>query len=98
MKLESKTRAIAAIAGLLLLGMPLAFVLTMLLYPFWNWFEAASGVAAMGHSGPAGWCYVAIYSAMLLACLIGARIAVKRASIALSSIDAAGARATRKPE
>jgi len=100
MTLTPKTRAIIAIAALLALGMPLAFILTLLLYPFWNWFEAVTGVEAMGHSGPAGWCYFAIYSAMLLACFIGARVAIKRASIATSSIDAAGIRpgASRKTE
>lgn len=78
-KLAPKSKAIIAIGALLVLGMPLAFILTMLLYPFWNWFEASTGVEAMGHSGPAGWCYVAIYSAMLLACLLGARVAVRHA-------------------
>ena len=100
MKLTSKTNSLLAIAGLLLLGMPLAVILTMLLYPFWNWLEAVTGAEATGHSGPVGWCYVVVYAAMLLACSIGARMAIKRASMQLSSIDAAGTRpgAPRKSE
>lgn len=78
MKLSPRNKSILAIVGLLLLGLPLAFILTLLLYPFWNWLEAVTGVESMGHSGPAGWCYVAVYSAMLLACFIGARVAIRR--------------------
>ena len=100
MKLAAKTQSIITIGSLLVLGMPLAFILTMLLFPFWGWFETLTGVEAMGHSGPAGWCYLAVYSVMLVACFIGAHVAIKRASIAPSSSDAVGIGpgATRKPE
>ena len=43
------------------LALPLALILTFILSPFWNWFEAASGIESMGHSGPANWCFVAMF-------------------------------------
>jgi hypothetical protein len=37
--------------------MPLAFVSTMLGAPLCGWFEARTGIEALGHSGPADWCF-----------------------------------------
>ena len=37
--------------------MPLAFVLVMLGAPLLGGFEARTGIEALGHSGPAGWCF-----------------------------------------
>jgi hypothetical protein len=48
-----------------LLSLPLALVLTVVLSPFWNWFEALSGIESMGHSGPADWCFVATFIALV---------------------------------
>ena len=79
MNLSPENKSIITIAALLVLGLPLAFILTMLLFPFWSWLETLTGVESMGHSGPAGWCYLAVYSAMLLACFVGARVAIRRA-------------------
>ena len=53
-------RAIAIIL-ILLLAIPLAAVVTFVLSPFWNWFEARSGIESIGHSGPAGWCFGAVF-------------------------------------
>lgn len=39
------------------LSAPVALIATWLLAPFWRWFEALTGVEALGHSGPADWCY-----------------------------------------
>ncbi len=44
-----------------LLAVPLALILTFMLSPFWNWFEAVSGIESLGHSGPSEWCYIVIY-------------------------------------
>jgi hypothetical protein len=43
------------------LALPSTLILTVLLSPFWNWFEAVSGIESQGHSGPANWCFVAVY-------------------------------------
>jgi hypothetical protein len=49
-------------AALLLVGcVPLAAFTTLLLFPFWSWVEATFAVEAVGHSGPADWCYWTAY-------------------------------------
>jgi hypothetical protein len=45
----------------LLVALPISAVLTWMLAGFWNWFELHSGIDSIGHSGPAGWCYIALY-------------------------------------
>lgn len=50
--------------GLLLLGLaalPVSFLVTFLLFPFWGWLEASTGIESVGHSGPADWCFVAVF-------------------------------------
>jgi len=46
------------IIGALAAGIPLGVVVTWLLLPLWRWLEATLHVEAIGHSGPAEWCYV----------------------------------------
>ncbi|SDR66931.1 hypothetical protein SAMN05444173_0249 [Opitutus sp. GAS368] len=38
---------------------------------FWGWFEAKAGIEALGHSGPADWCYGVTYAVVLLLGLAG---------------------------
>lgn len=40
---------------------PIAAIATFLLVPLWRWIEAATGIESIGHSGPANWCFVAVY-------------------------------------
>jgi len=47
-------------AVLALAAMPAAFIVTLLLTPLWSWIEATYGVEAIGHSGPADWCFLAV--------------------------------------
>ncbi len=44
---------------------PLALMATLFLAPFWKWLEVVVGVESIGHSGPAEWCYFAIYGILL---------------------------------
>ncbi len=53
-----------------LVAVPVAIVLTILLSPFWNWFETASGIESFGHSGPSEWCYLVIYIPLLVVFVI----------------------------
>ena len=48
---------------LLVLTLPLAAATTIALLPAWSWFEGRWGIEAVGHSGPATWCYVSTYLA-----------------------------------
>ncbi len=46
----------------MLLGLFLAalgsFLFTLIIFPFWGWFEAVTGIESLGHSGPANWCFL----------------------------------------
>lgn len=45
----------------MLAAMPIAIVVTIFLYPFWSWIEQTFAIESVGHSGPANWCFVAVY-------------------------------------
>jgi hypothetical protein len=47
--------------GLVLTSALMSVVITILLFPLWSWIEASTGVESVGHSGPAEWCYIAIF-------------------------------------
>jgi membrane protease YdiL (CAAX protease family) len=53
--------------GLLALAVPASVVTTIALFPLWSWFERYTGIESMGHSGPADWCYLAVFLTMALA-------------------------------
>ena len=36
----------------------LSLILTVILFPFWGWFESVTGIESLGHSGPATWCFL----------------------------------------
>ena len=48
-------------------GLPVAAIATFVLTPVWRWFEAATGIESIGHSGPSGWCFIAVYVLVLAA-------------------------------
>ena len=47
------------------MAVPLTLIATFLLLPVWNWVERELGIEAVGHSGPAEWCFFAIYGLIL---------------------------------
>ena len=47
-----------------------ALAVTLLLYPVWSWLERTTGIESVGHSGPAGWCYLAVWAPMAAALLL----------------------------
>lgn len=76
--MSPRAKGITAVIVLGLLGIPLAFVLTIVLFPFWTWLEARTGIEAAGDAGPAAWCYWLVYFLMLAACAIGAWRAIAK--------------------
>ena len=54
-----------AFAVIGVLAVPLTLALTFILSPFWNWFESVSGIESFGHSGPANWCFAAMFIIIL---------------------------------
>ena len=68
-----RVRHLLAGALILLASLPLGIVLALVLLPLWRWLEQATGIEAVGHSGPAEWCYLA--SVLGCAALLGAAYA-----------------------
>jgi hypothetical protein len=53
------------------LAVPAAIVTTIFMMPLFSWMEARFGIEAVGHSGPAAWCYASVYVTMLAALAVG---------------------------
>ncbi len=53
--------------AILLLSVPVAAVATILLMPLWTWVERELAIEAVGHSGPAVWAFLSVYSIIVLA-------------------------------
>jgi hypothetical protein len=53
--------------SLALMGLPIAVIVTFLALPVWSWVEDNLGLESVGHSGPAPWCFLATYLAVLIA-------------------------------
>ena len=60
--MKQTRRHLSAALLVLLGGVPLSIAATLLLWPFWKWLESTSGIEAVGHSGPAEWCYLATFA------------------------------------
>lgn len=68
MTLNKRLRTAITGLGVALLSIPVALLVTILLVPFWSWLEATSGLESLGHSGPAAWCYLAVYLPVVCIC------------------------------
>ena len=42
-----------------------AFWVTVFLVPLWRWIEKDFGVEAIGHSGPAEWCFYLVFAILM---------------------------------
>jgi hypothetical protein len=49
-----------ALLALIVLALPLSALVTIFILPLWSWLEAITGIEAVGHSGPAVWCYLLV--------------------------------------
>lgn len=50
---------------------PVTFIVNILLYTFWLWFEKKFGIEAAGHSGPAEWTFTLIYFLFITIFILG---------------------------
>ncbi len=64
--MNRQLRAVLLIVMVLLLSAPVSIVVTILLLPLWRWLESFSGIESIGHSGPAEWCYLAVFTLIAL--------------------------------
>jgi hypothetical protein len=62
-----RTRDVLGGIALLLFAVPVSLYASLLLLPLWRWIEANLHVEAVGHSGPADWCFVATYAVVAAA-------------------------------
>jgi hypothetical protein len=63
-------RTAISIVLALLMAVPVSIVATLLLLPLWRWIEVAYGIESIGHSGPAEWCYFAVFAPVALGSLM----------------------------
>jgi hypothetical protein len=57
------------LVGIVLGALFFAFWITIFLVPLWRWIEADFGVEAIGHSGPAEWCFYLVFTVLVLPAL-----------------------------
>jgi hypothetical protein len=75
--MQSSARRILITLVCLTIALPVAAVCTLMLLGLWRWIEATTGIESIGHSGPAGWCYVAVYAIIaVLSIAVGVRAGV----------------------
>jgi TRAP-type C4-dicarboxylate transport system permease small subunit len=63
-------RIFLGMASIILITAPLSVLFTLLLLPFWSWLETTTGIESVGHSGPAAWCYAAVFLIMVVSALL----------------------------
>lgn len=49
---------------ILLVLVPVAVVVTFLLFPLWSYIESTFGIEAVGHAMIAEWCFVSVYASL----------------------------------
>lgn len=54
------------VAGIVLMNLPAAMLVTLLALPFWKWLDVSAGFESYGHSGPAEWCYWTVFALLNL--------------------------------
>jgi hypothetical protein len=73
---------VLSLLGIVVIAAPLSIVTAILLLPLWRWLEASTGIESVGHSGPAEWCYAAVFVVLVagasLVALIRYRVRASR--------------------
>jgi uncharacterized Tic20 family protein len=67
---RSGARWAAIVVVELLVCAPVAFIVTILMSPFWGWYEARTGIESLGHSGPSDWCFELTYVVVVVIALV----------------------------
>jgi hypothetical protein len=58
-------KRVAVIFLMVVVAVPVAVTGTFLMAPVWRWVERTWSLEAIGHSGPATWCFVTTYAVVL---------------------------------
>lgn len=64
--MANRLRAVGLVFAICVIAIPVAMLVTIIMFPFWSWVESGFGIESIGHSGPAEWCYWASYIIILL--------------------------------
>ena len=64
--------------ALAIVCLPVSFVVTLVLLPLWLAIESRWQIESVGHSGPATWCFVCVYTMLSLGALFVAMIADRK--------------------
>jgi hypothetical protein len=59
----TRTRQIVLYVIRVILAVPISVIVTVILSPFWDWIEHATGIESLGFHGPSTWCYVVMFVA-----------------------------------
>ncbi len=66
---------LGALVGACVVAVPVAFIVTIVMFPFWSWLEATYGIESVGHSGPDDWCFMVTYGVIaVLASFVAIRV------------------------
>ena len=74
---RSMVRAWGMAFAIVILSVPVTVILTLLMVPVWRWLERSYDLESIGHSGPAGWCYIATFL-VCVSTLVGALYVSKK--------------------
>lgn len=67
MNMVDRLRNAGIAIAICLVTAPIAIAMTIAGLPLWSWVESTLAIESVGHSGPAGWCYLTSYM-LILAC------------------------------
>ena len=56
--------------GMVAILLPLSWIFTFMISPFWRFFEAQTGIESFGHSGPSDWCFWLDYALIMVLSLV----------------------------
>jgi hypothetical protein len=65
-KFPARIKLLVKALSLTIVCIPFAIIITVFSNPFWLWFEKTFSVESTGHSGPAEWCYIAVYLLLIV--------------------------------
>jgi len=76
--MPASIRTLLFYTGVVLVCMPLAIVVTLMLFPLWSWVESSTGFESVGHSGPAEWCYVTVFALLVAGAVVLRQIRLRK--------------------
>ena len=61
MNLINRLPGVGVGIALCVIAAPIAIMVAIAFVPIWSWLEEMFKIEAIGHSGPADWCYLVCY-------------------------------------